>query len=119
MGVYEDTKVDAASPVREEIAEIGSIKELQALHTDGVDPVFEHQARLVNHAVQVIGMGKYQWALFVLCGYGWLCDQVRVESRSDTTQADSCSSGKQLSRTLLRKWRSSFSPSTRRFCLLL
>jgi hypothetical protein len=58
MGVAEDTKVGTSSPVSEEAGEVGSIRELKSLHVDGVDPVFEHQARLVNHAVQVIGMGK-------------------------------------------------------------
>ncbi|KAH7323875.1 MFS general substrate transporter [Rhexocercosporidium sp. MPI-PUGE-AT-0058] len=27
---------------------------------------------LVNHAIQLIGMGRYQWALFCLCGFGWM-----------------------------------------------
>jgi hypothetical protein len=77
MGADEETKVAAASPtIEEQQAETGSVREYKSLHFDGLDPVFENQARLVNHAVQVIGMGKYQWALFGLCGYGWLCDQV-------------------------------------------
>jgi hypothetical protein len=32
--------------------------ELETLHVDGVDPVFEAQAELINHAVQSMGMGK-------------------------------------------------------------
>jgi hypothetical protein len=51
--------------------------ELATLVIPGVDIIFEEQAALVNHAVQAIGMGKYQWALFLLAGYGWMCDQVR------------------------------------------
>jgi hypothetical protein len=50
--------------------------ELATIRIPGTDSVFEEQAALVNHAVQVVGMGKYQWALFVLAGYGWMCDQV-------------------------------------------
>src|ERR1700733_1822837 len=34
----------------------------------GIDPVFEAKAAVVNRAIQHIGMGKYQWKLFVLCG---------------------------------------------------
>ena len=30
----------------------------------------------MDHAAQVIGMGKYQSALFALAGHGWMCDQV-------------------------------------------
>jgi hypothetical protein len=52
------------------------LQELTALKADGANLMFEAQAALLNHAVQKIGMGKYQWGLFVLAGYGWLCDQV-------------------------------------------
>lgn len=30
---------------------------------------------LVNKAVQDIGMGRYNWQLFVLCGFGWFADK--------------------------------------------
>ncbi|KAJ9620738.1 uncharacterized protein PV06_03357 [Exophiala oligosperma] len=83
MGSDEHTKVGATSPQVEPTTELGSFREYKSLHVDGIDPVFEHQARLVNHAVQAIGMGKYQWALFVLCGYGWLCDQLWQTTVSD------------------------------------
>jgi len=38
----------------------------------GVDPVFEAKAAVVNAAFQHMGMGKYQWKLFALCGFGWV-----------------------------------------------
>jgi hypothetical protein len=38
----------------------------------GVDPVFEAKASIINSALQHIGMGKYQWKLFALCGFGWV-----------------------------------------------
>lgn len=63
MGGIDDTKVGTASPTAERGVELGSIRELRPLHVDGVDPVFEHQAQLVNHAVQVIGMGKVRTVL--------------------------------------------------------
>ncbi|KAI1610283.1 MFS general substrate transporter [Exophiala viscosa] len=83
MGNDKDTKIAEADPRSVPTAEVGSIREYTSLHVDGLDPVFENQARLVNHAVQVIGMGKYQWALFGLCGYGWLCDQLWQTTISD------------------------------------
>ena len=30
---------------------------------------------MINMAVQDIGMGRYQWELFVLCGFGWIADK--------------------------------------------
>jgi hypothetical protein len=46
--------------------------EMENLKVDGVDPVFEAKAVIVNSAFQQIGMGKYQWKLFLLCGFGWV-----------------------------------------------
>jgi hypothetical protein len=33
------------------------------------------KSRIINRAIQDVGMGKYQWELFVLCGMGWLADK--------------------------------------------
>ncbi|KAF9805967.1 hypothetical protein IEO21_08879 [Rhodonia placenta] len=41
-----------------------------------VDPIYEAKARLLNHAVREIGMGRYQWYLFVVAGFGWFSDSV-------------------------------------------
>lgn len=30
---------------------------------------------LINKAVQDIGMGRYNWQLFILCGFGWFADK--------------------------------------------
>jgi hypothetical protein len=57
------------------------LQELATLKADGANLMFEAQAALLNHAVQKIGMGKYQWGLFVLAGYGWLCDQVNCTQK--------------------------------------
>lgn len=38
----------------------------------------EHDAvksKLINKAIQDIGMGRYNWQLFVLCGFGWFADK--------------------------------------------
>lgn len=33
------------------------------------------KSMLINKAVQDIGMGTYNWQLFVLCGFGWFADK--------------------------------------------
>lgn len=33
------------------------------------------KAKLINMAIQGIGMGRYQWELYVLCGFGWTADK--------------------------------------------
>ncbi|KAK7059886.1 MFS general substrate transporter [Favolaschia claudopus] len=39
-----------------------------------VDPIYQAKARILNNALQDIGMGRYQWAVFVVTGFGWLSD---------------------------------------------
>src|SRR5205814_7141060 len=51
--------------------------ELENLNVGGgVDPVFEAKAAIINSAFQHIGMGKYQWKLFALCGFGWVTNKI-------------------------------------------
>ncbi|KAI1908860.1 hypothetical protein LOZ61_001082 [Ophidiomyces ophidiicola] len=40
------------------------------------DPIYEAKARLINKAMQDIGMGWYQWQLFVVIGFGWASDNL-------------------------------------------
>ncbi|RPD76912.1 MFS general substrate transporter [Lentinus tigrinus ALCF2SS1-7] len=47
------------------------------LFEDGsVDPVYQAKAHLINSALQEMGMGKYQWWLFAVAGFGWFADSV-------------------------------------------
>ncbi|OCH87957.1 MFS general substrate transporter [Obba rivulosa] len=41
-----------------------------------LDPVYQAKARILNSAFQEIGMGKYQWYLFIVAGFGWLSDNL-------------------------------------------
>lgn len=41
-----------------------------------LDPVYEAKARVLNRAVQQIGMGWYQWQLFFVVGFGWASDNL-------------------------------------------
>ncbi|KAI0373646.1 MFS general substrate transporter [Pilatotrama ljubarskyi] len=42
----------------------------------GVDPVYQAKARILNDAFQEIGMGRYQWYLFIVAGFGWFSDNL-------------------------------------------
>lgn len=33
------------------------------------------KSKLINKAIQDIGMGRYNWQLFTLCGFGWFADK--------------------------------------------
>ncbi|KAL4963958.1 MFS transporter [Aspergillus stella-maris] len=45
----------------------------------GHDTVYDRKAKVINRAIQDIGMGRYQWGLFVLCGFGWVADNLWLQ----------------------------------------
>ncbi|PYH66438.1 uncharacterized protein BO88DRAFT_118849 [Aspergillus vadensis CBS 113365] len=49
--------------------------------TSGKDTAYDRKAKLINRAIQDIGMGRYQWQLFALCGFGWLADNLWLQVR--------------------------------------
>ncbi|KAF8654757.1 hypothetical protein AX16_003412 [Volvariella volvacea WC 439] len=54
-----------------------SARDAPDLYEDGaLDPVYQAKARILNDAIQEIGMGRYQYMLFVVAGFGWFADSV-------------------------------------------
>ncbi|TYJ58637.1 hypothetical protein B9479_000473 [Cryptococcus floricola] len=43
---------------------------------DGVEPVYAAKAGVLNQAINDIGMGRYQWQLFCVAGFGWAQDNL-------------------------------------------
>ncbi|PHH60030.1 hypothetical protein CDD81_2198 [Ophiocordyceps australis] len=57
----------------------GSITEDDAIVISkglALDPAYEAKARILNRAIREIGMGFYQWQLFVVVGFGWASDNL-------------------------------------------
>ncbi|KAG6008195.1 hypothetical protein E4U21_004794 [Claviceps maximensis] len=50
--------------------------DLAIIPKGALDPVYEAKARLLNRAIRDIGMGWYQWQLFVVVGFGWASDNL-------------------------------------------
>jgi len=42
----------------------------------GHDSAYDRKSKVVNKALIDIGMGRYQWELFFLCGFGWFADNL-------------------------------------------
>ncbi|KII90256.1 hypothetical protein PLICRDRAFT_40461 [Plicaturopsis crispa FD-325 SS-3] len=58
-------------------ADFSPTSSLVDLYEDGyIDPVYQAKAHVLNRRMQEIGMGKYQWYLFVVAGFGWFADSV-------------------------------------------
>ena len=61
---------------------IQSLKvEIEAeLAASGDNTAYDRKCRVLNRAVQDMGMGCYQWELFILCGFGWLADNLWLQA---------------------------------------
>lgn len=40
------------------------------------------KSKLINKAIGDIGMGRYNWQLFFLCGFGWFADNLWIQVRT-------------------------------------
>lgn len=67
-----DQKV-GTEPVEQITEASGSVDKL---FIDEFDPVYLAKSKLLSDALQEIGMGRYQWRLFVIAGFGWMADNV-------------------------------------------
>lgn len=45
------------------------------------------KSKVINKAIQDIGMGRYQWELFALCGFGWTADNLWLQVRASRAPA--------------------------------
>ncbi|KAI8229115.1 putative MFS-type transporter [Colletotrichum sp. SAR 10_77] len=61
---------------RATILEVHGIDDAAIIPKGALDPVYEAKARVLNRAIQDIGMGWYQWQLFVVVGFGWASDNL-------------------------------------------
>ncbi|KAI8934100.1 hypothetical protein NX059_008863 [Plenodomus lindquistii] len=43
------------------------------------DTPYDRKAKVINRALQDMGMGRYQWQLFALCGGGWMADNLWLQ----------------------------------------
>lgn len=46
------------------------------LHDFHYDAAALHNTAVVNNAIEICGMGRYQWQMFFTCGFGFFVDQV-------------------------------------------
>lgn len=45
----------------------------------GTNTSYDIKSKVVNKAIQDIGMGTYQWQLFTLAGFGWFADNLWLQ----------------------------------------
>lgn len=71
-----DKKLEEASEEPPALTLASLREEIDAdVAASGHDSAYDRKSKVINKAIQDIGMGRYQWQLFVLCGFGWLADK--------------------------------------------
>ena len=63
---------DTDTPYDREYAQSKGLSSNVALTSSG-------KAKVINKALQDMGMGRYQWQLFALCGGGWMADNLWLQ----------------------------------------
>jgi hypothetical protein len=51
---------------------------------EGIKPAFLAKVNVLNAALHEIGMGRYQWELFVTAGFGWFADNICECERAES-----------------------------------
>ncbi|TAQ87463.1 hypothetical protein B7494_g4214 [Chlorociboria aeruginascens] len=75
-GVSGTRILDGETESKDDNHALDSIDDIAAIPKGTLDPVYEAKARVLNHAIQEIGMGWYQWQLFIVVGFGWANDNL-------------------------------------------
>lgn len=52
---------------------------MPALDSHPYLPHYVGKSKVINLAIMDIGMGRYQWELFALCGFGWTADNLWLQ----------------------------------------
>lgn len=68
------SKISEVSDIQHK-SPFGLVMETPKIHP-GSDAVFAAKAQLLNQALLDMGMGLYQWMLFLMTGVGWFLDSV-------------------------------------------
>lgn len=64
-------QADSEEVVQSRLEHVDTVEDLDL---DGLDPIYRAKVHCLNRAMQDIGMGRYQWLLFCLTGFGWMAD---------------------------------------------
>ncbi len=68
-----DGVVDAITGIHDD----PTVEDVRNVLEGSIDPVYEGKAQTLNKAIQHIGMGRYQWGLFIVVGgFGWASDNL-------------------------------------------
>ncbi|EUC31902.1 hypothetical protein COCCADRAFT_100101 [Bipolaris zeicola 26-R-13] len=72
---------DASSGVVNHGMTLAALKaEIEAdVAASGTDTPYDRKSKVINRALGDMGMGRYQWKLFILAGCGWMADNLWLQ----------------------------------------
>jgi hypothetical protein len=72
---------DASSGVVNHGMTLAALKaEIEAdVAASGTDTPYDRKSKVINRALEDMGMGRYQWKLFILAGCGWMADNLWLQ----------------------------------------
>ncbi|KAL1715061.1 major facilitator superfamily domain-containing protein [Schizophyllum commune] len=76
-GSKDSARAASSKPGDEESVTVEAAAEEDVFGGDSIDPVYLAKAHVLNRALQEIGMGRYNWMIFVVTGFGWLAMLMR------------------------------------------
>jgi hypothetical protein len=79
MSPYKDLDVNIASDSPEDVRPKSRGEFQDDTEMEGLT-LYEKKALLVNRELNSQGMGKYQWYIFFLCGFGYLVDLLYAQA---------------------------------------
>lgn len=62
---------------------------VEELTDDGIS-LYEKKCLLVNREIDIMGMGRYQWSIWVLCGAGYMIDLMWAQAVSTFHMCNAC-----------------------------
>jgi hypothetical protein len=66
----------------EDKIQVGSYTNYHGIDTSqvmpGADAAYEAKISIMNEALLDIGMGRFQWKVFAMTGFGWFVDNVSI-----------------------------------------
>ncbi len=74
-GLDPEKVVQGAGTVMPEVESVLS-ETIEAAQREGIKPAFYAKVNVLNEAIHEIGMGRYQWELFITAGFGWMADNL-------------------------------------------
>ncbi|KAI4092686.1 MAG: hypothetical protein LQ344_003354 [Seirophora lacunosa] len=81
---FDEKKLESPPDLGNQVYSANTVEGLRAeieleQPASGHDTAYDRKSKVINKAITDIGMGRYQWELFVLCGFGWLADNMWLQ----------------------------------------